>query len=333
MPVTLQRVADQAGVSLATASRVLHGSGGRTVRAALADRVMAAARDLRYVSHGPAQALARATSPVIGLIVHDITDPYFASIASGAMRAAHASGHLVMVASTFRDPELELAYVDQLRTQRVRGIVLAGSAFTSRSYAARLAEHLGGYPQAGGRAVTIGGHGADIDAVLPDNRAGGRLAAEHLIERGHVRIGVIAGPAGLSVVADRTRGLTTGLTKAGIRPIGTEVGSFDRESGRAAMARLLADRPDITAVFAHNDRMALGALAHLRDAGRLVPKEVAVIGFDDLPGSADLTPALTTIRLDLEALGAAAIDRALAPPDAPVHVERRPVTLVVRETT
>src|SRR6478752_5292274 len=109
--VTLSRVAERAGVSLSTASRVLHGSGGRAVREELRTKVLAAASDLHYVSHGPAQALARASTSLVGLVVHDVADPYFAAIAAGAMRIARTHDLMVVMAATFRDPDLELEYV------------------------------------------------------------------------------------------------------------------------------------------------------------------------------------------------------------------------------
>src|SRR5215470_2826534 len=163
--VTLQDVATAAGVSLATASRALHG-GTRVVTAELRERVQKAAAELGYTSHGPAQALARATTPVVGLIVHDITDAYFSAMAIGAMRVAHDNGLLVLVCNTFRDPRLELDYVARLRAQRARGVLLFGSGFTERSYQSK----------------------------------------QHLTDLGHRRIGVVSGPANLLVNQERLRG-------------------------------------------------------------------------------------------------------------------------------
>ena len=134
--VTLKQVAAEAEVSLATASRVLHRSGGREVRGPARERVQAAAERLGYVSNPHAQALARARSSTVGLIVHDVTDPYFAAIATGAMHAAHAEGVMVMMAATFRDPELELDYLGRLRAQGARGVLLAGSGSTDDGSAA-----------------------------------------------------------------------------------------------------------------------------------------------------------------------------------------------------
>ncbi|MEV0269110.1 LacI family DNA-binding transcriptional regulator [Hamadaea sp. NPDC050747] len=322
---TLQQVADAAGVSLATASRVLHGSGGRTVREELRARVLAEANRLRYVSHAPAQALARATTSIVGLIVHDIADPYFAAIAAGAMRAARDHDLMVMVACTFREPQLELEYVARLRAQRARAIILAASAFTGTRFLADLADHLDGYADQGGRVVAIGDHGPGVDAVLPSNYAGAVMAAEHLVSLGHTQVGVVSGPVALATVADRLAGFESVLPATAIA-----AGDFSRDGGYAAARELLTAHPSLTAVFALDDVMAYGVLAAARDLGRSVPGDLSVVGFDDVPGAADVGPPLTTIRLDLAELGSRVLGLAVGPPDGSVTV---PASLVVRSST
>ncbi|MFD0594054.1 LacI family DNA-binding transcriptional regulator [Catellatospora coxensis] len=206
--VTLQQVATAAGVSLATASRVLHGSGGRRVAEALAERVTTAAAELRYVAHAPAQSLARSRSTVVGVLVHDIADPYFAAIAAGAMDVAREHDLMVLVANTFRDPGLERDYLARLRAQRARAVLLAGSAFVGEPFA----EEVAAFTESGGRVAAIGAHGAGIDTVEPDQYGGGRLVAEHLVGLGHREIGVVTGPAGLATVAQRLAGFTSVVT-------------------------------------------------------------------------------------------------------------------------
>jgi LacI family transcriptional regulator len=327
---TLQQVADAAGVSLATASRVLHGSGGRTVREELRVRVLDSATALRYVSHAPAQALARATTSIVGLIVHDIADPYFAAIAAGAMSAAREHDLLVMVACTFRDPRLELEYISRLRAQRARAIVLAASSFSDTPFQADLTERLEGYLGQGGRAVAIGDHGPALDAVLPAHFAGAVLAAEHLTSLGHKRIGVVGGPAQLITVAERMAGFTSVVPSPAV-----EAGDFSRDGGYAAATRLLRRHPGLTAIFALDDLMAYGTLAAARDLGRSVPGDLSVVGFDDVPGAADVWPPLTTVRLDLASLGARVLALALTPPSASGErlVEHVATSLVVRAST
>jgi LacI family transcriptional regulator len=313
---TLQQVATLAGVSLATASRVLHGSGGRTPAPGLASRVAQAAAELRYVAHAPAQSLARSRSTVVGLLVHDIADPYFAAIATGAMGAAREHDLMVLVANTFRDPALERDYLARLRAQRARAVLLAGSAFVDFS----LSEELSAFTESGGRVVAVGSHG-DFDTIAPDNYGGGRLAALHLRELGHRRVGVISGPSSLASVDSRLAGFAEVL-----KPVSIVEADFTREGGRAAAAALGGD---VTAIFALNDLMAVGALAALRDAGRA---HISVVGFDDLPVAVDVTPSLTTVRLDLTQMGADAM-RLVLDNQPPGRTVPAPATLVIRDST
>jgi LacI family transcriptional regulator len=294
---------------------VLNGS-TRTVNPELSEHVREVAARLRYVSHGPAQALARATTSLVGLLVHDVNDPYFSAIAAGAMRAARERDLLVMVANTYRDPGLELDYITRLGAQRARAILVAGSPPVDPGSAEALRERLLDYAQGGGRVVTIGDQGPDIDAVLPANAVGARAAALHLVGLGHREIGVIAGPRGLVTVADRSEGFRAGLAESPGDPRVSEAeADFTRDGGYAATRRLLAEHPGITAVFAMNDVMAIGTLAALRDAGHRVPADVSVVGFDDLPICADLVPALTTVRVDAEGMGEQAMRMVVAGPE------------------
>ncbi|HEY3604185.1 MAG TPA: LacI family DNA-binding transcriptional regulator, partial [Sporichthyaceae bacterium] len=213
--VTLQDVANSAGVSRATASRVLNGS-ARVVGPELADRVLRAAKLLRYVSNAPAQALARSTSTVVGLIVHAVDDPYFSAIAAGAMRVAAEHDLLTMMASTFRDPEREIDYVSRLRAHRARGVLLVGSGFTSTSITDRLHEEIAAFVAGGGRVACVGEHSIPFDTVLPENRRGAEQAARLLLALGHRRIGVVSGPPELTTVEHRLAGFRDTLRAAGV---------------------------------------------------------------------------------------------------------------------
>jgi LacI family transcriptional regulator len=320
-PVTLQDVADTAGVSRATASRVLNGS-SRVVGPELADRVVRAAKSLRYVSNAPAQALARATSTVVGLIVHAVDDPYFSAIAAGAMRVATEHDLLTMMASTFRDPDREIDYVSRLRAHRARGLLLVGSGFTDPSIADRLYEEISAFAAGGGRVACIGDHSIPFDTVLPENRRGAEQAAKLLLALGHRRIGVVSGPPELTTVAHRLAGFLDTLRAAGVEVPERAVvgGDFTRDGGYAGMLELAQRMPEVTAVFALNDPTAVGVMAALRDElGRRVPDEVSVVGFDDVPAALDVTPTLTTVRLPLEEMGERAMRLLL---DAPGHAPR-----------
>jgi LacI family transcriptional regulator len=333
--VTLQDVARAAGVSLATASRSLHDA-ARTPREELRARVRRAAAELGYSSHGPAQALAKSTTPVVGLLVHDIADPYFAALAIGAMRVAHDSGLLVLVGNTFRDPALELTYLNRLKAQRARGVLLLASGFAEREYQAALRQELTSFEALGGRVACVSPHGFDADSVLPDHRPGARLAADHLVGLGHERIGVVTGPANLLTSRERLQGLRERLRALGHPLPATRVArsDFTRDGGRRATRDLMARCPDLTAIVALNDMMAVGVLNALRDdLGRSVPGDVSVVGFDDIPLTEDLQPPLTTVHLPLEEIGEHGMRLLLGERQSGVRTIRVPARLVERASS
>ncbi|MFE3206227.1 LacI family DNA-binding transcriptional regulator [Embleya sp. NPDC059237] len=336
-PVTLQQVAARAGVSSATASRALHGSNGtRIVGEELRKRVLDAARELRYVSNAPAQALARSTTSVVGVVVHDVADPYFAAIAAGAMGVAREHGLLVMLAATFRDPELELDYLARLRAQRARAVVLAGSGFADREFTRRLAAEVDAYRADGGHVIAVGSHGIAADTVRPANRAGAALAVRHLYDLGHRRFGIVSGPRALTTVRDRLDGARRQLRSLGLPLTPDQVvdGGFTREQARTAARALLAGPSAPTALVVLNDVMAAGVLAALReDLGLRVPDQVSVVGFDDVPFAADLNPPLTTIRLPLADIGTQAMHMILTGPTVTPRTVDVDAELVIRSST
>jgi LacI family transcriptional regulator len=214
-----------------------------------------------------------------------------------------------------------------LRAQGARGVLLAGSGSTDAAVSGRLAEAIAAFTREGGRVTAIGARpDADVDAVVPDNVDGARRARAHLEALGHRRIGAVSGPDTLLTVRQRLEGLGDGLT--------TIEADFTREGGYEAAKQLLAEHPDLTALIALNDVMAAGVLAAAKDTGRDVPGDLSVIGFDDLPFTADLSPALTTVRLPLRHMGERAMALLLADPDetSPQIVDI-PVELVVRAST
>ncbi|MFD2350382.1 LacI family DNA-binding transcriptional regulator [Nonomuraea ferruginea] len=314
--VTLEDVAKQAGVSLATASRVLNGS-TRQVGATLRARVERAADELGYRANIAAQTLARGASNVIGIVVHDLTDPYFAALADGAMRAAAGEGLLVMVGTTHRDPEQEIAYVSTLHAQRVRAVLLAGSRMADPEVTGRLAAELAAYRASGGRVACVGQDLLGVNTVAPANREGSAALARALAGLGHTRFAVLAGPPHLMTAADRCAGFTSALRELGLPEPLVLHGPFDRDGGYAAARRT----GDATCVFAVNDVMAVGALAAYREHGIRVPQDVSVAGFDDIATLRDQVPALTTVRLPLKDMGARALELALTT-DEGVVVER-----------
>ncbi|GGK72554.1 LacI family transcriptional regulator [Sphaerisporangium melleum] len=314
--VTLEDVARHAGVSLATASRVLNGS-SRQVGAALRARVEASAAELGYRVDATAQTLARGASNVVGLIIQDLSDAYFATIADGAIRAADLHGMVVTLGTTYRDPEREIALVATLAAQRARAVLITGSRVADDHMLGRLRAELDVYRSSGGRVAVIGQDLLDADTVAPRNREGARELAHAIVRRGHRRFAVLAGPVHLYTAVDRAAGFLDGLAELGLPEPVVVHGGFDRDGGHAAAAELLEMAPDVTCVFAVNDVMALGALAAFRSRGVEVPRDLSLAGFDDIPTLHDVVPALTTVRLPLSRMGELALDLALCPQGGP----------------
>src|SRR5918994_3254278 len=178
--MTMEDVADSAGVSLATASRALAGRDG--VSLGLAQRVRDVAASLGYVPNAHARALAGAAQPMVGLIVHDVADPYFAEIAKGVLRVADEHGLMVLINQSDRRPDVELMRIRSLRAHRVGSIVMAGSGYVDAAQEADVAAEVLAFRGVGGRIALVGRHHLPVDAVLPDNYAGGRTAARHLVD-------------------------------------------------------------------------------------------------------------------------------------------------------
>jgi LacI family transcriptional regulator len=327
---TLADVARRAGVSTATASRIINGS-PKPVADTLRERVLAAVAELQYVPNAQAQMLARSHRSIVGVVVHDVSDPYFAEITRGLQRVATEHGRLVIICNTYRDPERELEYIEVLHAHQAAAIVLAGSGYLDPEYAARAGAKLRAYGETGGRVAVIGRHEHPGDAVLPDNEQGGFLAGDHLCALGHTEIGVIGGPRYLTTTTDRLAGIRRAIRRhRGRLPANRIVyADFDRDSGAEAAQCLLLAHPEITAIAALNDSMAVGALACLRSLNR----RASVVGFDDMPIARDVTPPLTSVRLPLAEMGARAMTLALTGAGSSSRVERIGAELIQREST
>lgn len=330
--VTLSQVAAEAGVSVATASRALNGS-ARTVGASLHARVVTAAERLNYAPNAQAQAMARGGSTVVGLIVHDISDPYFSAIASGVSKAADDAGLIVMLSNTLGSPEQELRYLRAVRAQRGRALIMVGSRRTVRAHTDTLKSELATFERVGGRVVAVTQAHLPVDTVVIENRAGAAELARTLVDLGHQRFGILAGPHDLVTARDRRRGFEQAVTAAGLSAPTVVHGAFTRDGGYAAMSDLLDRSPDVKCLFAVNDVMAMGAMAACRDRRVSVPGELAVAGFDDITTLRDISPSLTTVHLPLPDLGAMAMSLVLLPPAASPRRRRVKGTVVIREST
>lgn len=329
---TLSDVAREAGVSLATASRALNGS-DRVVRPELQERVLAAAGKLGYTPNANAQAMARGSTETVGLLVKDISDPYFSTIAGGLADEAEKHGLLVMLCNTGGQPEREQKFLAALRRQRSRAIVLAGSDTADVRHTSEVADLLTSYLDGGGRAAAISQPRLPVDTVVIDNHGGAKALAERLVGLGYRRAAVLTGPENLLVSAERHAGFAEGWLEATGSEPACVSDEFSRDGGRRAMTRLLDEGPKVDCVFAVNDLMAVGALAACRQAGVEVGPDLAVAGFDDIATLRDVTPGLTTVRLPLADIGRLALELVLGKPSAELRKRSVHGEVVLREST
>ena len=330
---TLADVARRAGVSAATVSRIVNGS-PKIVSDELRERVLRAVQELQYVPNAHAQLLARSHRTTVGVIVHDVSDPYFAEITRGLQRVASEQGRLVIICNSYRDPDRELEYVELLRAQQVEAIILAGSGYHDQAFTKSLNAKLSAYMATGGRVSVVGRHKLAGDAVMPANEEGGYLIGGAVFRAGHRHVGVVAAPRRLTTTTDRLAGLRRAARehRRTLPARRIEYASFDRDGGAKATEALLDADPRLTAIVALNDSMAIGALSVLRSRGLAVPGDVSVVGFDDMPIAQDVTPPLTTVRLPLVEIGARAIALALDSQPTDPRVEEVPATLITRDS-
>ncbi len=334
--VTLQDVADRAGVSITTASRVVN-DGTRRVGAQLTQRVHRAAAELGYTANLQARAVATGRSSMVGVVVHDVADPYFSSIAAGLIETASRSRLLVCMSAAAANEAAEREYVSLMRAQRARAVILIGSRTDDAAERAALGTEVAAFIRQGGRAVCVGQPLLGVDTIAPENAAGAGALARALAALGHRRFAVLAGPRGSVTVQDRIEGFRAGLAawSIGLDPAGIVHAAFSRDGGYEAMSAILASGGELPdCVFAVNDVMAVGALARLRAAGISVPGDVAVAGFDDILTLRDVTPPLTTVRLPLSQMGEMAANMVLTDgePGRP-RIVPVPGEVIIRDST
>jgi LacI family transcriptional regulator len=331
-------VARRAGVSVATASRVISRS-SYPVSEATRQKVLSAAAELNYTPNTLARGLRMQRSSLIAVMVGDNTDAYFAEIARGVEEIANQHGYLTIICNAERDSSKELHYLRSLQDYRIDGVIFAGSGLNLPGHGEQLDEIAQQMRKRGAEIVTLSQHTLHVPSIQADNFGGARQMTARLIELGHRRIAFVAGPSDLLVANARLQGYMTALVEAAY-PVDSSLilpASFTRQSGEQAVYRLAhlksAVRP--TAIFAANDETAFGVLRGLAKQGWRVPDDFSVCGFGDLPIVELMAPALTSVHIPLRQLGRAGARRLLAllnHEDVP-FLEILPTTIVERETT
>ncbi|MEU4160861.1 LacI family DNA-binding transcriptional regulator [Actinoplanes sp. NPDC026670] len=312
-PATIHDVANAAGVSIATVSRVL--AGNYPVAEATRVRVLKAVTKLDYTANVHARRLLGVAPGPIAVLLGDITGPSFAALARGVEREAYNRERLCLIGTTDGDPERELALVETMRQQQAAAVILPGGAWDLDEYPQQMARYARSLRAVGGRIVLCGRPPLDEPApnaisVRYDNEAGAAAVARVPLQAGHRRFLLLPGPAGLSTAEERLAGYRSALTGAEVLVRRAE---FHREAAREAVLAALDEHPTgFTAVLCGTDVMAAGALEGLRSRGLRCPEDVSVTGYDDIPGARDMNPALTTVRVPYEEMGALAVTLALA---------------------
>ncbi len=302
---TLHDVAARVGVSPRTVSRVVNNEEGFSE--ATRERVLEAIEELEYRPNLVARGLVTQQTRTLGLVVTDLSDPFFAELANGAQRAAITNRYNVFLCATDNEADQQANVLDSLRSHGIDGTIVFPATDTDdglRRVAADVpivcVDHEVDHPR--------------ITTVSSDLVAGARMAVEHLVDRGHTKLGMVASKFSPSDRRRREVGFLAAHRK--LFP-GTPEPMIVRteptlEGGRSATAELLDRDPSITGIFAYNDITAIGAILAATDRGLTVPGDLAVVGFDDVPLAAVFGPPLTTIRIDRERLGQVAIEMVLA---------------------
>lgn len=332
LPVNLKQIAEKAGVSLATASRVLSGS-TYPVKQELRQRVLDVAADLDYVPNAKARSLLLGDTSMVGVIVGDVSDPFFSGMIGGIHAAASGTGYMVTIANTYRDPEAEAEAIRALHAQRVDVLIIAGSGLSDPEQQQDLVRRVRSYVRSGKSAVLVGRHDLvedfPVSRVLLDNARAAESMAQHLHDLGHRRVALMTGNEALASTQDRTEGfrkvLGDGLV---LVPV-----DATRDGGHAGALRILEEHPDVTAMASTADQMAIGALVALREQGIDVPGQMSVAGFNDIAISKDFVPSLTSVHLPLAEIGQTAFELGINAVKGDVAESMVPATLALREST
>lgn len=336
--VTIRDVARAANVSISTVSHVL--SGKRPTSGATRQRVEDVIKRLGYRPNRVAQSLVWRRPFALGLIIPDIRNPYFPAFALGAEDLVRQRGYTLVLGNSEYDPSREASYLELVRSQQ-----LAGAIYCLGDEMSPILTQIQRAVEEGLAVVLVHSPMPSVPTVCADNRQGGRLAAQHVLDLGHRQIGIVSALPLDEGMADREAGFLDVLRENGMGVDRTAVpsmyGDHQINGGRQATIELLEHAPDLTAIFVLNDLMALGALDAVRATGRRVPDDISVVGFDDIPFAALANPPLTTVGQPIRQLGEQAADLLLRviedgviPPELSVQPNvLLPNVLIVRGST
>ena len=324
---TIRDVARAAGVSPATVSRFLNGSLSLPVETAT--RVQHAVDTLNYQPSALARSLSLGQSRMIGLVVPDIANPFFAQLASAAEAEAYKHGYGLLLCSTGGDSDREIAYIRLLKTRQLDGLIFVTDHDCSIQELKVLSHRA--------PIVLVDEDVRDVIAprLFVDNHCGGRMVTEHLLAYGHTRIGFVGAKRTLLSGRERYQGFAEALSERGLEPRQEllHFGSYSESTGEAGLAALLRVPQPPTAIFAGNDTIAVGVILEARRRGLRIPQDLSLVGFDGIPITALLSPALTTVVQPIKELGRLGVNMLLNSlnQDTEVTVQvRLPVSLAVR---
>ena len=321
----MKDIAKLARVSLGTVSHVLNNSAN--VRAPLRKRVMEAVETVGYQPSQLARGLRRDKTNVIGMVIPDITNPFFPAVVRGAEDIAFSNGYRLILCNTDNDHSKELVHLKELRTYLPAGLIVIPSNFSDLTAQAE------SYRRAGTGVVCVDRLPRNWagDSVTANNEEGALAATRHLIQMGHKKLAMIVGPQHLTNAKDRLNGFKKALRAARIHISGEYIQetTFDKQGGYTKTMLLLRLIPRPTAIFAGNDMMALGALRAIREAGLRCPEDISLMGFDDLDLAEAINPPLSSVSQSGYQLGTTAahilIER--------LHGDKSPAKHIILKTT
>ncbi len=301
MSTTISDIAKAAGVSKATVSRVI--SGNTFVSAEVADRVRGVMERMNFRPNSVAQSLATRRSNIIGMVVGSLGGPYFGIMMGAVEETIEGHGLHLLVVSDGQQRQRERDSIELLLQRRCDGMIVHADALDDAELVSLCEDKAQPIVLINRRVAAISDR-----CVYSDDKLGGRLAVEHLAVRGHQRIGCITGPLSLHESLERLTGYRNAMEAANleVKPDWVVESDFDTEGGARAISMLLDRSPEVTAVFVQNDQMAAGVLDACRTRGMDLPRDLSIVGFDDVEWARYLRPRLTTVQQPIHAMGVAA---------------------------